>query len=326
MSRLQIERILAIDRRIRDGEYPNADTLAGELEVSRRVLFTDRKFLVERLGAPLAFDRARGGWHYTQKNWALPSAMVTQGELLAFFLAVEIARRNSGGAFEKPLLSAVEKIARALPAEVEVEWESLRAHCTFAGPSSASADESTLLMLHQAIERRREVEFGYHAFSTGQHATRQVQPYHLHNARGDWYLLAFDRSRRAMRTFHAGRIERPRLRDNFFVRDQPFDAQSWNREAFVTEISAQVQNIAIRFDEYQARYIRERTWHETQAIEEMPDGGAILRFHSSGLNEIKRWVMQYGAHAQVLEPLELRAAVRDEVTAMLGIYGGEHDE
>ncbi len=305
---------------IRGGQYPNADAIAAELEVSRRVVFNDRKFLVDRLGAPLAFDRARGGWHYTHPTWTLPAAIVTQGELLAFFLSVEIARRNMGGAFEVPLLSAVEKIARTLPEVVEVEWEGLRAHCTFAAPSSASADESPLMLLHEAISKRREVEFGYHTFSTGRRAVRTAQPYHLHNARGDWYLLAFDHARNEMRTFHAGRIESLRLGDKGFVRDPQFDSGAWNRQAFVTEISAQVKPIAIRFDEYQARYIRERVWHETQSIEDLPDGGAILHFQSSGISEIKRWVMQYGAHAQVLAPPELRRAVQEEAAAMREIY------
>ena len=41
--------------------------------------------------------------------------------------------------------------------------------------------------------------------------------------------------------------------------------------------------------------------HETQEpLEELPDGGVILRFRAGGLGEVKRWVMQWGAHAKVL--------------------------
>lgn len=99
-QRQQLERILEIDRQIRAGSYPNADGLSSELEVSRRVIFNDRQFMIDRLGAPLSFDKKRRGWYYTEANWALPSALITEGELLAFFLSVEVARRYMGTAFE----------------------------------------------------------------------------------------------------------------------------------------------------------------------------------------------------------------------------------
>ena len=44
---------MEIDRRIREGEYPNAEKLAESLEVSRRVIFNDRSFMIYRLGAPI---------------------------------------------------------------------------------------------------------------------------------------------------------------------------------------------------------------------------------------------------------------------------------
>ena len=57
-QRQQLERLMAIDRSIRDDEYPNADRLAKRLEVSRRVIFNDREFMINRLGAPIEFDRS----------------------------------------------------------------------------------------------------------------------------------------------------------------------------------------------------------------------------------------------------------------------------
>ena len=40
---------MAIDQSIRNGEYPNADRMAKKLEVSRRVIFNDREFMINRL-------------------------------------------------------------------------------------------------------------------------------------------------------------------------------------------------------------------------------------------------------------------------------------
>ena len=95
---------------------------------------------------------------------------------------------------------------------------------------------------------------------------------------------------------------------------------------FCAERGAAVVEVAVRFDKYQARYIRERVWQADQSIEEGADGGLTLRFCASGLNEIARWIMSYGRHAQVLAPPELRAIVAENVRAMSAIYGEDNDK
>lgn len=91
-------------------------------------------------------------------------------------------------------------------------------------------------------------------------------------------------------------------------------------QAFIAERGEEPLGVAIKFDSYQARYIRERRWHPTQEIEELPDGGLILRFCVGGLDEVKRWVMGYGSHAEVLAPESLRQAVKEELKQMATLY------
>ncbi len=52
----ELERVMEIGRRIRERGYPNAEKLAEILEVSRRVLFNDQSFMIDRLGMPIEFD------------------------------------------------------------------------------------------------------------------------------------------------------------------------------------------------------------------------------------------------------------------------------
>ena len=87
-------------------------------------------------------------------------------------------------------------------------------------------------------------------------------------------------------------------------------------QAFQLELGEEPVDVAIRFDAFHAHYIRERQWHPTQEIDEQPDGCLILRFRVGGMSEVKRWVMAYGSHAQVLAPQSLREDAADE--ALLG--------
>jgi len=205
-QRQQLERIMEIDRRIRDEEYPNADRLSEILEVSRRVIFNDRDFMINRLGAPIEFDRVRGGWYYTDKTWILPGMIVTEGELLAFFLSVEISKRYLGSSLESSLRSAVEKISKGVKGPVTVDMDTLRSHYTFSAPMLISANEQVLLDIHHAIYGNQCMWMRYFTASRGKTTERTVLPYHLHNIRGDWYLIAFDRLRKEFRNFLVGRI------------------------------------------------------------------------------------------------------------------------
>ncbi|MGC8724198.1 MAG: helix-turn-helix transcriptional regulator [Acidobacteriota bacterium] len=322
-QRQQLERILEIDRQIRAGRYPNADKLAEKLEVGRRVIFNDRAFMMDRLGAPIALDRSRGGWFYTDPTWMLPSVYVTEGELLAFFLTVELAHRYLGTAFETPLRSAVAKISQGLKGPVSVNLQVLASHYTFDAPHAAPAREQTLLDLSRAIREHRLVTMTYYTAYRNAKGERTLEPYHLYNHEGDWYLVAYSPERRDFRYFHVGRMERVRVLDKGFAPRRGFDLGAFLAQAFQVSMGEKPVNVAIRFDARQAPYIRGRQWHASQKITEHKDGGLTLRMRTSGLGGVLRWVLQYGAHAEVLAPDALRKAVAAETGAMAKRYAEE---
>ncbi len=319
-GRQQLERIMEIDRQVRAGLCPNARSLAQVLEVHERTLYQDRQFLIDRLGAPLAYDRKRRGWCYTDVTWMLPNVMITEGELLVFFLSLEAARRCLGTSFETILSSFVTKIADGFKALVDVNLEELRESYIFASIPIVGVREELLLSLHGAIKERRQVRIYYYTASRGCWQERDVDPYHLYNRGGDWYLIAFDHLRSSFRIFHTGRIDRWDMLPCEFRRDPDFCLEDWMAQAFQLELGEEPVAVAIQFDSFQARYIRERQWHPTQNIEEQPDGGLILRFRVGGLSEVKRWVMAYGSHAQVLAPPNLRAEIAAEAELLARLY------
>jgi predicted DNA-binding transcriptional regulator YafY len=147
-----------------------------------------------------------------------------------------------------------------------------------------------------------------------------VDPYHLFNREGDWYLVGFDQLREEIRTFHLDRIQTLEVLPTCFKIPADFNVEDWIRTGFNAVQGRTVSNVVILFDAYQARWIRERQIHPTQMIEERPDGSLLLAFQTSGVEAVIRWVMQYGHHAQLLEPKELRQAVTDEIKKTMEKY------
>lgn len=322
-QRQQLERLLEIDRQVRAGLYPNADSLARDLEVSRRVIFKDRAFMIDQLRAPLATDRRRGGWYYTDPTYTLPNIMVTEGELLAFFLSMELAQRYMGTAFQEPLQSAVRKLAKTFKGNISVDLDTLNMYYSFVPPPLVEVNSDLLMSLYRAIREQRLLRIRYFANTTGETTERTIEPYHLTNTKGDWYLLAFDRLRNDKRTFHVGRIQSCQMLSDKFAPRSSISIPEWMQSAFGAEGGNEPVEVVIRFNAYQARWVRERRWHPTEQRQEHPDGSLTLRLWTSGLGEVQRWLMQCGSHAEVLAPVSLRRAVAEEARKMTQIYGAE---
>lgn len=319
-QRQQLERIMEIDRRIRAGEYPNAERMAQVLEVSRRVIFNDRDFMIHRLGAPIEFDREHGGWYYTDRTWLLPGMIVTEGELLAFFLSLEISRRFIGTELESSLRKAAEKISRVVKGSVSVDVEALRSHYAFSGPVLTVTNEQLLLDVHQAITNRSCLWMRYFTAARGEYSERKVMPYHMHNYQGDWFLIAFDTLRNEYRTFLVGRIDKWQVLPEKFERDENFSVAEQVGNAFQVIGDKEVLAVSIRFNPQKAQFIRERRWHSSQRIEEREDGSLVLHMQTAGVVEVKNWVLQFGADAEVLAPESMREECQKEIERMLKVY------
>jgi predicted DNA-binding transcriptional regulator YafY len=90
-----LRRLHKIDRELAHDTYPNAEQLATLLGVRTRTVKRDIAFMRDNFNAPISYSRQRGGYHYTVQGWCLPLTRLSEGELLAFFIA-ENALRLTG--------------------------------------------------------------------------------------------------------------------------------------------------------------------------------------------------------------------------------------
>ena len=322
----QWERLKELDRRIRARQFPTARELAIEWNLTERAIYKDRAVLI-KMGARIGTDRARGGWVYLDPTFVLGTALLTNDELSAFLLAVEVARANGNTGLDALLNSAIGKIKEALGDTVSV---ATGADNSYGLAPVAVVTGDVHLQLTRAAASRQKLRMSYSSLSSNTTKTRVIHPYQLHLARGEWLLIAYDESHAAdadpIRCFNIARIGELRATGEHFARALDYNGEQYVAEMFCAERGAAVVEVAVRFDAHQARYIRERVWHAQQSIEELADGGLTLKFPASGLNEVARWAMSYGRHAQVLAPAKLRALVREHIAAMSQIYSDNNRE
>src|SRR5271155_2545287 len=124
-SRPPLERMMRLHERLKARVFPNCRKLASELEVSAKTIQRDIDFMRDRLGLPIEYDPLQFGFYYTEPVANFPSIEVSQGEIIALFVARKALEQYRGTSFERSLRTAFQKISEGLQEKVEFQWSDL---------------------------------------------------------------------------------------------------------------------------------------------------------------------------------------------------------
>ncbi|MCW5961306.1 MAG: WYL domain-containing transcriptional regulator [Pyrinomonadaceae bacterium] len=305
----------SIHKALASKTYPTTAELAGQLEVSARTVRRYIEFMRDRFNAPISFDRARNGFYYTHPNWQLPLVPLTEGELLAFFIAT-IALQGKGATYEeKTLRRALGKIAVSLPDEISVNLGYLFDHTSFQSPPHVIAEMETLDRLRRCVAVREAVEFDYTSPNSGT-SRRLAHPLHLFNHEGTWYAVCFDPEKKDFRNFHLARISNLKAKATYFEPPKNWDKERHLEKGFGMYSGGSETGVEIIFDKYQAQWMRERTkFHPGETREELADGSLKLTFTvgENALEAVARFCLTYAGNFIAVKPEKLREIIKKKL-------------
>jgi predicted DNA-binding transcriptional regulator YafY len=317
-------RVFWIDHQMRADRYPNTRTIAEHFEVTRKTAQRTLEFMRDQLRLPIEYSAEHRGWYYTEEDFVLPGLTMTEGELVAILLAEKLARAYRKTTLGRQIEQAFAKVLNTMNDVVSIDFNALVEAYSFEAPVVTEVNPDIFRLLGRASKERLRVEMTYYTATSGSVTRRRADPLRLRNYLGEWYLIAFDHLRGGVRDFHVGRIRELKLTDERFEWPEGFDLAAYLDSGFAMIRGGRDYDVEIDFDEYQARWMRERgPVHPTETREELPGGGLRIRMRVTALDGVKRFVMQYGSHARVLSPVELLESVREEVAALSALYG-EH--
>lgn len=307
---------------IRKGHYPNKQQLACAIGRHKRSV---QRYLeaLRRLNAPLEYDSNRKGFYFTDPEWTLPPVTITEGELISFFAAERFLRRLGMNDESIKLRSALTRMSELMPEEVVVDLGVLESVLDFEPEPALETNPAILQRLTQAAHRRQTIEIDYYTLRTGKQTWRKVDVLCVHNYLGEWYAVCYDHKSSEIRDFNAGRIKG--IKETFKSFKLP---AGWNREQYLRKgfgmfRGGKETTVVVDFDSDQARYVRERRYHPTQRLQELPDAGVrmTLEVTEEALGQVARWLLAYGKHVRVVEPKELRQTLINTYKNALAVYG-----
>jgi predicted DNA-binding transcriptional regulator YafY len=296
-----------------------AQALADLVGVSKRTIYRDIEAMDLDAGLPIWSDRGKFG---LEGGAFLPPLALTLHEATTLFLAARMLAKASDE-HDTELIGAFVKLAQVLPPVLAQHiQETVDA---FATTPPNERFTRVFRVLAEAWAQRRVVEIDYDAgvydSSKGSRRTRvqplAIEPSALTHA---LYLMGWDESREARRTFKVERILSASLTPDTF--EPPAGAATALDLLRAWDVIADEEpvRVIIHFSPQVARRAAETRWHPSQELEEQPDGSLIWRGLVAGMREIKIWILGWGGDAEVLEPQALRAEVAEELARAAALY------
>ena len=309
--------MLRIHQAIVGGQFPNTTTLARQLEVSTKTVQRDLEFMRDRLELPLEYHPQRFGYHYTEEVNSFPTLQLTEGELFALLVAEKALQQYRGTTFERPLISALKKMEQSLPETVSINLTELGEAISFRTRAEPILNLEVFDALSKSVSRREQLEIHYRKPGQGEAEARVVDPYHLGNINGEWFLFGYDHLRKDIRTFVPARIKSVRTTGLRFDKGRGFSLEQRLKDSFGVHSGAGSHRVVIRFAPEVADYIREKRWHHSQELKELKGGRVELKLRLSSLGEVERWVLSWAGRATVVRPKELTDRVKQAAQAIL---------
>jgi proteasome accessory factor B len=298
--------------------------LADLVRVSTRTIRRDLQALQEAGFA--VYDE--GGDHET-KRWRIDTAPfravqegLTVADVGALYLSRAVVESLPGWPLAEELRDAFKKIERALNPRTR-EFLATLPQVLSAKSGPRAGQPATPLVdvtrrLFEAARGRRVIEMRYFSAASNRAKSYLVHPYRLALAHGGVYLVGWVPQYGEFRTFAAERVERLSVSEETFrkTRDLPADLFGSSMGVFW----APPERIVVEFDATVAPFVRGRVWHDSQQLDEQPDGRLRMTLDVSNDWALRSWLLGFGASVRVLEPAGLATTIASELARALEQY------
>ncbi len=306
-------RLIRVQQLLQQHGAMSVSDLAAHLNYSRRTVQRDLNALQSELGVPLVNVGRR--WRIMEgSQHPLSPVHLTLQESRVIFLAMQ-AYANATDERDGDGISALEKLGDTLPLPLQAEVQ--RTVAVMRARPDATVYNAMLRFVTRAWAESARLHIWYRSASSDHVEETYLDPYLLRPGAsgGSIYVVGWSSRHDMPRVFKIDRIANAELTSEHFEPrnlDEIVErlGRSWGGVVFGDEQF----DVTVDFTPQAAVRVRETTWHVTQRLEELPDGGVRLRFVLPSLLEFVPWVLGWGAGATVVGP----GALRDQIAATLG--------
>lgn len=318
----QAGRLHSIIRLLETRRGMTLDDLADECGVARRTIHRDLG-AVEEAGYTLTSEWLEGRkvYSFLTKSRSIPPITFTLNQLMSLYLLRSLGVHLAGTPFMSEIDELFRTITSVLPDRYATHLERIARVSLpiLHGARDYSAVAAHIVGLQRALLHQYRVRLTYSRKGLKEAEEYGVDPYTLVFHKGGIYLLGYAHNRKAMRLFALERIRGCEVTRQRFEIFAGYEPEECFKGAFGLVGDAPMR-VRVRFSPEVAHAVKERVWRPGQTVDWDGEGRVTISFEAGGEKELVSWILSYGAHAEVLEPPELRGEVKRQIREMRQFY------
>ena len=320
VNKALLKRLATIDREISGKRFPNKIILARLLDVSSKTIQRDIDFMKYEYDSPIEFDNIRKGYYYTDNKFRLSPLSIDASDFLAIAVTEKVLEQYKDSPYAKHFRKFYEKLSYLFDSKITISAKDLDNIISFQIGPVRKVDEKTMEKLNIALKNNRRIKIKYFTAYSGISKEREIDPYHITNHQGDWYVIAYCHLAKEIKVFAISRIQEIKLTNHYYEIPSDFNIKEYFKGSFGIYESKEVYDIKLLITGDSMRYVKEKLWHESQKIIEQKEGSIIMEMKVNNLTEIMFWILSLGKDCKVLEPNKLKDAIISEIKGMIENY------
>lgn len=287
-------------------------TLAEACQVDRRTIYRDMSKLREG-GVPLY---QQGGRYFVSREYYLGNVQLNVYEAIALFTATrvmtQLAEQKNPHA-----VSAMVKLCAALPQPLAQHVEAVAVRLR-----EYPMDRLFVRVVESLIRAWGECRW-VKLWTSESAATIQLAPYFLDmNAHGVVYVVGVDGQQKVMRAINTRSVVRIELLGQTFQRMEHFQPEAYltDQSGVAMDDMPQSIQVVVACEPDLARLIMGRGLHALKRSVNADDGRVHLYLQVMRWEDLMAWLWSWGAEVEVISPVSMRQAIREELEQILALY------
>ena len=319
----QIERLYKLKSYLDAGRCLSRSFLLEDLQTKPSSLKRDIAHLRNRMGAPIVFDRERGGWRLDKQanpvgaQYELPGLWLAADEMHAL-LSIQhlLVNLDAGGLLGRHIEPLMKRLTALLDKGAQPGPELAR-RIRVQTVGARRLHLPHFQAVGSALLRRQRLSFTHYNRGRDETREREVSPQRLIHYRDNWYLDAWCHLRRALRSFSVDAIQNVQVlaKPAIEVPDAELDAVLGSGYGIFA--GKRVLWATLRFTPERARWVAAESWHPKQEGRFDADGSYLLRLPYADPRELVMDILRHVPEVQVIAPESLRELVRNKLLQAL---------
>ncbi|MCX8045104.1 MAG: WYL domain-containing protein [Desulfobacterota bacterium] len=310
-------RLIRLIQDIKSSPYQSVEQLLRSHGISKAQFYKDKNDL-KKLGFEFFYHRGKSRFIIT-KDAYLPIENLTISERLSLLMAVRQLSASGDYILSYEGLNAARKLSADLPSPLREN--ALTLFDTLVIKEGFGCRREVMEKLQTAVAENRRVVIRYQAPDLDKPSDIELDPYHLFFQRRALYVEGFSWKDRAIRMYRLNRILSVGFTPMCFTVPEDYNFSARYKNAFSVFPGEQSHKVCVLFSKRARPYIEESLWHNSQKITRNNDGSITFEVRVAEPREVMWWAFQWGAEAEIIEPIWLREEAKKAVAGMAEQYG-----